>query len=77
MYKPEPKMKLLARETEDLSELEEMVREEMAAIIGDYANNKRGSTTRDLQPTEAVIQAMATAAAQVLIAFERGYRLGA
>lgn len=60
----------------ELEELENNIREEMAAIIGDYADDKRGSTIRDLQPTEPIIQAMATAAAQVLIAFERGYRLG-
>lgn len=59
----------------ELEELEDQVREEMAAIIGDYANDEAGSTIRDLQPTEAIIQAMATAAAQVLIAFERGYRM--
>ena len=35
-----------------------------------------GSTIRDMQPPESIIQAMATAAAQVLIAFERGYRMG-
>ena len=60
----------------DLEELENQIREELAAIIGDFADDKSGSTIRDIQPTEAVIQAMATAAAQVLIAFERGYRLG-
>jgi hypothetical protein len=61
---------------DELAELEDLIREEMAAIIGDYANDERGSTIRDLQPTEAIIQAMATAAAQVLVAFERGSRIG-
>jgi len=60
----------------ELGEMEELIREEMAAIIGDYADDERGSTIRDLQPPESIIQAMATAAAQVLIAFERGYRMG-
>jgi hypothetical protein len=61
---------------EDLEKLEDEVREEMAAIIGDYANDKRGSTIRDMQPPESIIQAMAVAATQVLMAFERGYRMG-
>jgi len=61
---------------QELEDLEDLIREEMAAIIGDFANDKAGSTIRDIQPTEAIIQAMATAAASVLIAFERGYRLG-
>lgn len=65
----------MSEEFESLDDLEEMVREEMAAIIGDYANDKRGSTIRDLQPPESIIQAMAQAAASVLIAFERGYRM--
>lgn len=63
-------------EHNELADLEDLVREEMAAIIGDYADDKRGSTIRDLQPPESVIQEMAQAAASVLIAFERGYRLG-
>lgn len=62
-------------EIEDLEELEGLICEEMAAIIGDFANDRRVSTIRSLQPPESVIQAMAHAAAQVLIAFERGYRM--
>lgn len=60
---------------EEIDELESLVQEEMVAIIGDFAEDERVSTIRGLQPTEAVIQAMAKAATSVLIAFERGYRM--
>jgi hypothetical protein len=60
----------------EFEELEAEVVEELAAVIGDFADDKKGSTVRDIQPTEPVIRAMAQAAAAVLIAFEHGYRLG-
>lgn len=60
----------------DLEKLEDHVRKELAAVIGNLIDNKKGSTIKDIQPTEAIIRAMACAAAQVLMAFERGYRLG-
>ena len=50
--------------------------EELAAIIGDVVDGKERSMIKDIQPPESIIQAMAVAAAQVLIAFERGYRMG-
>jgi len=59
----------------DLEKLEEEVVEELAAVIGDYASDPEGSTVRDLQPPESIVRAMAQAAAQVLISFERGYRM--
>ena len=59
----------------EIEELESLVVEELVAVIGDYANDRRGSTVRDIQPPESIIQAMAQAASQVLIAFERGYRM--
>ena len=60
----------------DFDELEGDVQEELAAIIGDVVVGRERSTIKDLQPPESVIQAMAAAAAKVLIAFEHGYRLG-
>jgi hypothetical protein len=59
----------------ELEDLRDLVVEEMAAIIGDFANDKRVSTISDMQPPESIIQEMAQAAAAVLIAFERGYRM--
>ena len=61
--------------SKDLEELESDVQEELSAIIGDVVVGKERSTIKDLQPPESVIQAMAAAATQVLMAFERGYRM--
>jgi hypothetical protein len=60
---------------DDFDRFENEVQEELAAAIGDFAE-EADSTVHDLQPTEKVIQAMAKAATSVLIAFERGYRIG-
>ena len=54
-------------------ELEGDIQEELAAVIGDLAD-KKTSRLSDCKPSENVIQAMATAATQVLIAFEHGYQ---
>ena len=59
----------------EFERLEGDVQEELAAIIGDVVEGKESSAIKDLQPPESVIHAMAAAAAQVLIAFERGYRM--
>lgn len=60
----------------ELEELEGLVREELDTIIGNFADDKKVSTISGIQPPESVIQAMAQAAASVLMAFERGYRMG-
>lgn len=60
----------------ELEKLEDDITEELAAIIGDVVDGKESSTIMDVQPPESIIQAMAVAAAQVLIAFERGFRMG-
>lgn len=57
-------------------ELEDDITEEIGAAIGDLCDGEIGSSVvKDIWPPSAVIQAMARAAAAVLIAFERGYRL--
>jgi hypothetical protein len=63
-------------EEKEFTELKRDVVEEIVAIITDRVNDSSGSAIRDTQPTESVIWEMAQAAASVLIAFERGYRLG-
>lgn len=63
------------RELDDLEELEIDINEELIAIIGNVAEGKKASTIKDCQPPESIIEAMAYAATQVLIAFERGYRM--
>ena len=62
--------------SKELEELETDIVDELAAIIGDVVVGTKRSIIKDTQPPESIIQAMATAAAQVLIAFERGYRMG-
>lgn len=60
---------------EELEKLEGDIEEELAAVIGDLVDGEESSTIKDVQPPESVIKAMAVAAAQVLMAFERGYRM--
>lgn len=60
----------------DIEELEGDIEEELAAIIGDVVDGKKSSTIKEIQPPESIIRAMAQAATQVLVAFERGSRLG-
>lgn len=59
----------------EIEELEIEIEEELVAIIGDVVEGKKASNIKDCQPPESVIEHMAKAAAQVLIAFERGYRM--
>ena len=61
---------------QEMENFQEEVTEELFCCIGDLKDDEAGSTVRDLQPPESVVRAMAVAAAQVLIAFERGYRIG-
>ena len=65
----------MLKRTEELEQLEDDVVEELTAIIGDAVDGKAISSIKDIQPPESIIQAMALAAAQVLMAFERGYRM--
>jgi len=59
----------------ELEQLELDIQEEIAAAIGDLGDGDEKSIIKETQPPESVIQAMAVAAAQVLMAFERGYRM--
>lgn len=59
----------------EYEKLEDDIIEELTAIIGDLCDSKKPSVIKDVQPVEAVIDAMARAAAAVLIAFEHGYRM--
>jgi len=59
----------------EYEKLEGDITEELAAVIGDLVHGYESSSIKDIQPPESVINAMAIAAAQVLIAFEHGYRL--
>ena len=59
----------------ELEELETDIAKELVAIIGNVVVGKKSSTIKDIQPPVSIIDAMATAAAQVLISFERGYRM--
>lgn len=61
-------------DTSDFQEVERLAREQLIKAITKL-NNTEGNAISDIQPTEAVVFAMAQAAAQVLIAFERGYQL--
>ena len=57
----------------DFRRLQELVTEEIAATITEIAPDGVGLS--EIQPTEATIQLAAQAAAAVLLAFERGYRM--
>lgn len=57
------------------SEIENMVFEEILAAIGDAAESGEGELA-EIQPPESVLEAAATAAAQVIVSFEHGYRMG-
>lgn len=57
---------------EDLKETEKEATKELYTLIRDA---KGCEALEGLQPPRSVVVAMAKAAAQVLIAFERGYRM--
>lgn len=57
-------------------EMEEQVTHELVEVISSLAEDTAASVVHNIQPPESVIQAMAEAAARVLIAFEHGYRMG-
>jgi hypothetical protein len=58
----------------ELEELKEKLVEEIAQAIYDLAK-KQETSAYEVQPPESVIQHAAEAAASVLLAFERGYRM--
>lgn len=61
-------------DTEELEKLKEDLVEEIAQEI--YVLSQKGeSKVNEVQPPESVIQLAAEAAASVLLAFERGYRM--
>lgn len=55
-----------------LEELESLITEELYVLIRDA---KGCIAIEECQPPKSIVEAMAKAAAQVLIAFERGYRM--
>jgi hypothetical protein len=63
-------------DVKEYEKLEDDIIEEVAAAIGDLCEGDEKSIIKDVQPPESVIQAMARAAAAVLIAFVHGDRLG-
>ena len=60
---------------DELEKLEVDIQEEVATAIGDLVHGDERSIIKEVQPPESVIKAMAIAAAQVLMAFERGFRM--
>ncbi len=58
-----------------LEEIEQDLMNELAQLLFDKANQP-GSVLENMQPPQSVINAAAIAAAQVLVAFERGYHIG-
>jgi hypothetical protein len=63
-------------DVKEYEKLEDDIIDEVSAAIGDLCDGDEKSVIKDVQPPESVINAMARAAAAVLIAFEHGYRLG-
>lgn len=64
----------IAPDDRDLESLQLGVTQELAALL--FAGLPQMTRVSDLQPPTTVVVHMARAAAEVLIAFERGYRLG-
>ena len=60
---------------DDFTKMEDDLVEEISSVLGDLAEDKDFSLLK-IQPPSSVIDAAAHAAAQVFIAFERGYRMG-
>lgn len=60
---------------DEFEKMEDEIEEELVCAIGDLVDDEQPSQVKELQPPESVIRAMGKAAAQVLIAFERGYRM--
>lgn len=52
--------------------LEEDVTEELSCAIGDLVDDEQTSRVKDCQPPQHIIEAMAKAAAAVLIAWQHG-----
>ena len=64
----------MSEEDREWDDLEKAITEELEDLICKAADDK--NTISDIQPTTYVITHMAKAAAQVLMAFEHGYRIG-
>ena len=58
----------------ELEKLKEDLTEELFHEICDWAE-KEGTHLKDVQPPESIIRHAAEAAANVILAFERGYRM--
>ena len=58
----------------ELNALEDDIIDELEAVIGDLTDDKDFRVC-EIQPPSSVVRHAAQAAAQVLMAFERGYRM--
>ncbi len=58
-----------------LEEIEQDLMNELAQLLTDKSREP-GSVLENMQPPQSVINAAAIAAAQVLVAFERGIHIG-
>lgn len=61
-------------ENDDLDDLEADLVESLEAVLGDHAEDETFRLSQ-IQPPTSIVRAAAAAAAQVFIAFERGYRM--
>ncbi len=59
----------------ELEKLKEKLVEEIAQAIYELAE-KQGTSVNEVQPPTSIVSHAAEAAASVLLAFERGYRMG-
>jgi hypothetical protein len=60
-------------EIDNFDELEKAIKKQIHDALSEIADQNRFA---EIQPTDAILEAAALAAAQVIIAFEHGYRLG-
>jgi hypothetical protein len=65
----------LFQQSAKIEKVEDTIIAELTNVIMDFADGLP-SVIFDIQPPSSVVKGMAIAAAQVLIAFEHGYRLG-
>ncbi len=56
----------------EFNQLEEEIIEELSCAIGDLVDDEETSRVKDCQPPQHIIEAMAQAAAAVLIAWQHG-----
>ncbi len=59
---------------EELNALEDSIIDELEAVMGDLADEKDFRLS-EVQPPSSIVRCAAQAAAQIFMAFERGYRM--